>query len=77
VAGHRLLKFEDYLEGIKGLPKSNVISLTFEEDLKLIVRPSGTEPKIKFYLMTRGNSKQESTQKLQKLTDLVERIVGR
>jgi len=77
VAGHRLLKFEDYLEGIKGLPKSNVISLTFEEDLKLIVRPSGTEPKIKFYLMTRGNSKQESTQKLQKLTDLVERIVGK
>lgn len=77
VAGHKLLEFEDYSEGIKGLPKSNVISLTFEDEMKLIVRPSGTEPKIKFYLMTRGNSKQESDQKLQKLSELVERIVGK
>ena len=75
VKGHKLIKFEDYSKGIKGLPKSNVVSLSFEDKLKLIVRPSGTEPKIKFYLMAKGDSRQESNQKLQKLTELVERVV--
>ena len=39
----------DYLEET-GLPKENVISLKLEDDTHIIVRPSGTEPKIKFYI---------------------------
>jgi phosphoglucomutase len=35
------------------LPKSNVLSFTFASGNKLFLRPSGTEPKIKFYVMVR------------------------
>ncbi len=39
----------DYQEGIGGLPKSNVLKIWLQDGSILIVRPSGTEPKIKFY----------------------------
>lgn len=40
----------DYMETVENLPKSNVLRLFFEDGLNMIIRPSGTEPKIKFYL---------------------------
>lgn len=39
----------DYQEGIGSLPKSNVLKIWMQDGSTLIVRPSGTEPKIKFY----------------------------
>lgn len=45
----KIVKKIDYLEET-GLPKENVISLKLEDDTHIIVRPSGTEPKIKFYI---------------------------
>lgn len=39
----------DYLEGDEKLPKANVLKLWLQDGSTLIVRPSGTEPKIKFY----------------------------
>ena len=41
--------YVDYLEGIDSLPKSNVLKIWLQDGSTLIVRPSGTEPKIKFY----------------------------
>lgn len=39
----------DYMEGIENLPKSDVLKIWMQDGSVLIVRPSGTEPKIKFY----------------------------
>ena len=39
----------DYLQGVDNLPKSNVLKIWMQDGSTLIVRPSGTEPKIKFY----------------------------
>ncbi len=47
------------------LPKSNVLAFTLENGNKVIVRPSGTEPKIKAYLTAVGNDK-ESASKIAK-----------
>lgn len=44
---------KDYKKGIEGLPKSNVLGFFFKSGNQLYARPSGTEPKIKFYLMIR------------------------
>jgi phosphoglucomutase len=41
---------EDYAAGLRGLPKSDVVKILFDDKSWLAVRPSGTEPKIKFYL---------------------------
>lgn len=49
--GNKILEIKDYSKGIEGLPKSNVLGFFFEGGNQLYLRPSGTEPKIKFYLM--------------------------
>ena len=47
-------------EGAIDLPKSNVLEYRLENGCKLIVRPSGTEPKIKIYLSGKGATMEES-----------------
>ena len=49
------------------LPKSNVLYYNLEDDRWCCVRPSGTEPKIKFYMGVRENSLEKATQELKKL----------
>lgn len=52
-AGETITEREDYLAPTSNLPKSDVLSFTFESGNKFFLRPSGTEPKIKFYTMVR------------------------
>ena len=40
----------DYLQGIDSLPKSDVLKFLLENHCSLVVRPSGTEPKLKLYI---------------------------
>jgi phosphoglucomutase len=54
-AGEKISARMDYMKDT-GLPKSNVLSFTFDSGNKLFLRPSGTEPKIKFYTMVRETS---------------------
>ena len=49
VGGLKVLKVIDYGKGIDGLPKSNVLKFVLENNCSAIIRPSGTEPKIKNY----------------------------
>jgi phosphoglucomutase len=50
IVGEEVIEFIDYLESHKtGLPKSNVLQFITAQGTKLTARPSGTEPKIKFY----------------------------
>ena len=54
-----------------GLPKSNVLYFDLENDSWCCARPSGTEPKIKFYMGVKGTSLEDSCKKLEALTDAV------
>lgn len=51
------------------LPKSNVIKYYFEDDTWIALRPSGTEPKVKFYFSVMGSSLSESKEKLAKIEE--------
>jgi len=51
VDGHAVASFIDYKKPDSGLPASNVLGFTFTNGDQLFLRPSGTEPKIKFYVM--------------------------
>ena len=53
------------------LPKSNVLYYKLENSAWCCVRPSGTEPKIKFYIGIKGNSMENAEKKLQELSDAV------
>lgn len=70
--GFKVIGWEDYEgeEGVTvGLPKSNVLRVLLSEDAWFAIRPSGTEPKIKFYFGVKGNSFLDSNEKLKRLKD--------
>ena len=48
----------DYLNGINDLPVADVLEFNLEGGNQLIIRPSGTEPKVKVYLTAVGNEKE-------------------
>lgn len=64
LGGIKIVQVKDYLAGSDGLPKSNVLYYIFEDGTVLIIRPSGTEPKIKIYILTRGNNKTDTEEKI-------------
>lgn len=58
VAGYKVIDVKDYKAGIGNLPKSNVLEFNMEDDINVLVRPSGTEPKIKIYYLVKGSREQ-------------------
>jgi phosphoglucomutase len=62
-----LSQVKDFSSGIAGLPKSNVLAFYFRGGSSVTVRPSGTEPKIKYYFTSTGTSTKEAQNRLQQL----------
>lgn len=56
IANNRIQEIRDYSLGYLDLPKSNVLGFFFENGDQFYLRPSGTEPKIKFYIMIQEKS---------------------
>ncbi|MRI80835.1 phospho-sugar mutase [Aerococcaceae bacterium DSM 109653] len=54
----------DYAKGIDGLPKENVIKFMLTDESWVAIRPSGTEPKIKFYYSIRAKDEDSAQEKL-------------
>jgi len=63
---------KDYKNGLDGLPISDVLSFESEQGDKAIIRPSGTEPKIKVYLSVKGKSKFTTEKKLKYIVQQVD-----
>ena len=57
----------DYMLDNTGLPKSDVLEFILPENRKFIVRPSGTEPKLKAYLFARGTDRDSAEKALDRL----------
>ncbi len=85
IAGETVIRLRDYLDGsinVKGLGKvdrtpffgSNVLYFELADGSSFIVRPSGTEPKIKVYLLVRGKSSEDCAAKVAKYSDFTESI---
>lgn len=85
-AGLSVIRTDDYqnaitintktnIEGSLFLPKSDVILFALENDCEIVIRPSGTEPKLKCYLTIKANENNDAIQMMQALeTDLRQRI---
>ena len=65
------VKTLDYSQGIEGLPKSDVLKYFLSDGSWFAVRPSGTEPKIKFYFGVCGKTQEEAQAKSKSLMDSV------
>ncbi len=82
----RVLKFRDYQENKvvdmetgavseTGLPKSNVLYFELPDNCWCCARPSGTEPKIKFYMGVVGSSLEDAQARVEKLTEDLKAIL--
>ena len=67
IAGIKVKEYRDYQKGVEGLPKADVIQIVLEDDTYLTVRPSGTEPKIKFYISVVDSDRKVAENKLAKM----------
>ena len=75
VAGYKVKEVKDYDKGVEGLPRSNVLKMIMESGDSIVVRPSGTEPKLKVYMSICGKSIEENNQKYQVIIkELEERL---
>lgn len=70
-----VVKVVDYLEDGTGLIPADVLEFRLAGDAKLIVRPSGTEPKLKLYLSVKGNNEADAFAALEQLSDAANALV--
>ena len=91
LAGNRVTVFADYLAQVRTniitgetsateLPSSNVLSFETDNDTKVIIRPSGTEPKIKLYFFSTNKDKEIADANMdslkQNVTELLNKFKG-
>ena len=73
----KVVEVKDYAKGIDGLPKSNVLKYFLEDESWVAVRPSGTEPKLKFYIAVKGNDEAECDTKVAGIKAYIDEIVNK
>ena len=86
IGNKRIIKKTDYKISLENnlltheektikLPKSNVLKFVLDNDAWFVVRPSGTEPKMKIYLSVKGHSLEDASKKIIELREDVLSIV--
>ena len=87
IGKYKVLKFRDYKKDIikdmttgettsTGLPNSNVLYFDFDNDAWCCVRPSGTEPKIKFYVGIKEDSMEKAQESLEEIKKEIEKMAN-
>lgn len=85
IAGEKVIRVRDYLDGsiyVAGLGKvdhtpmsgSNVLYFEMADGSTFIIRPSGTEPKIKIYVLVRGKSREDCAEKIRIFSEYAETL---
>lgn len=60
IGDKKVIKLLDYSLGLDGLPKSNVLKFNLEDRCSVVVRPSGTEPKLKLYISVSADNREKA-----------------
>ncbi len=67
----------DYIKGFQGLPPTDMLVCIVDEYSSFVLRPSGTEPKLKSYIFVNGSTREEAEQKDQALVEALQaEIIG-
>lgn len=74
-AGKKVLRTLDYAQGLDGLPKSDVLKFQLEGDCSVVVRPSGTEPKLKVYISVSAAGREEAAAQEKAIAEELRRAI--
>lgn len=74
-AGQDVVDFKDYSKGIDNLPKSDVLKYFLADGSWIAIRPSGTEPKLKFYIASKGENETLANEKVKNYENEIQKTV--
>ncbi len=74
--GLRVDSITDYTKDVPGFTKSNVLFYNLSDGCAVAIRPSGTEPKIKTYVMVRGDTAEEAEERREAVRSAVDTLLG-
>lgn len=75
IASQKVLRVVDYAQGIEGLPKSDVLKFFLAGNSSFVVRPSGTEPKLKIYISVSAENRAKAEQLEMQIAQILEKII--
>lgn len=75
IGSENVKKAYDFSTGINNLPKSNVLKFTLSNNCSVVIRPSGTEPKLKTYISVSANTNEEAKNKEKHIVEFLETII--
>ncbi len=70
-AGHKVVEVIDYIQGYQDIDRSNVLRFFLDNGSWFAMRPSGTEPKIKFYFYSQGKTREDALKTNAEIRDAV------
>lgn len=74
IAGQRIIRIEDYIGGLNGLPASDVIKYYLDSG-SIVVRPSGTEPKLKVYISVTAKNRKCAEKRENQIQEQMEALI--
>ena len=75
--GKKVVKLLDYAPGLDGLPKSDVLKFLLEDNCSIVVRPSGTDPKLKTYISVSAANKETAEAVEPEICKSAEKYLGK
>ena len=72
----KVVEVKDFANGIDGLPKANVLKYFLEDESWVAIRPSGTEPKLKFYIAVKGKEEVECDEKVVGIKNSINEVLN-
>ena len=73
----KVVEVKDFANGIDGLPKANVLKYFLEDESWVAIRPSGTEPKLKFYIAVKGKEEAECDEKVAGIKNSINEVLNK